>query len=147
MYPVVINYLNFSLNFLALFHTPIPQNEVKHTKNFFNLPDEQTNPRNIFVIQKNSILANVDSAKVRSGLLRGWMVLEGADLLHPRSRAFVHEYDRVLFTDKTDGGSSGGQSGFSRSRSSSMSSLERADCSDAVQYIAFMHSFPLKNGK
>ncbi|XP_063718023.1 syntaxin-binding protein 5-like isoform X2 [Symsagittifera roscoffensis] len=47
--------------------------------------------------------------------------------------------------DKTDGGSSGGQSGFSRSRSSSMSSLERADCSDAVQYIAFMHSFPLKN--
>ncbi|XP_063718026.1 syntaxin-binding protein 5-like isoform X4 [Symsagittifera roscoffensis] len=48
-------------------------------------------------------------------------------------------------SDKTDGGSSGGQSGFSRSRSSSMSSLERADCSDAVQYIAFMHSFPLKN--
>ena len=27
-----------------------------------------------------------------------------------------------------------------------MSSLERADCSDAVQSITFMHSYPLRNG-
>ncbi|XP_075252173.1 syntaxin-binding protein 5-like isoform X2 [Convolutriloba macropyga] len=50
-----------------------------------------------------------------------------------------------VIPDKTDGGSSGGHSGFSRSRSSSMSSLERADCSDAVQFITFMHSFPVRN--
>ncbi|XP_063718025.1 syntaxin-binding protein 5-like isoform X3 [Symsagittifera roscoffensis] len=57
----------------------------------------------------------------------------------------IEQRTNHFVSDKTDGGSSGGQSGFSRSRSSSMSSLERADCSDAVQYIAFMHSFPLKN--
>ncbi|XP_075252175.1 syntaxin-binding protein 5-like isoform X4 [Convolutriloba macropyga] len=57
----------------------------------------------------------------------------------------VEQRNNHYASDKTDGGSSGGHSGFSRSRSSSMSSLERADCSDAVQFITFMHSFPVRN--